>query len=145
MQMTFFSFSILATYDVVEGSEFEPSSGNTLKNSKEDASLGKAPIANELLDEKVIQMIISRSEKADKYSTAIASMKEAINRHWRDLEELRKNKEMEEIQNAQYLKVSVKKVCMYVLQFGVYYLIKAALFENFIYFSIINISDFVGC
>ena len=103
----------MATYGIIDGSEFETSSESSLQPSKQDASLDKIPIANELLDEKVIHMIISRSEKAEKYSTAVASMKEAINRHWRDLEELRKNKEMEEIKNAQYLKVSVKKVCIY--------------------------------
>ena len=66
--------------------------------------------SNELIDEKVIHMIISRSEKADKYGSAVKSIKEAINRHWQELEELRRSKEREEMQNAKYLKISVKKV-----------------------------------
>ena len=98
-------------YAIFEGMEFETSSESALKHSKEEG-LATIPIVNELLDEKVIHMIISRSEKAEKYSTAVTSMKEAINRHWRELEELRKNKEMEELKNAQYLKVSVEKVCI---------------------------------
>ena len=107
------TFLMLATYEILKGSEFEPSNGGSLKPSAQDTSPATVPIANELLDDKVIHMIISRSEKAEKYSAAVASMKEAINRHWRELEELRKNKEMEEMKNSQYLKVSVKKVCMY--------------------------------
>ena len=55
-------------------------------------------------------MIISRSEKAEKYRSAVVSIKEAINRHWQELEELRKNKEMEERDTANHLKISIKKV-----------------------------------
>ena len=97
-------------YDILVGRGFETSSESALKHPKEEVGMATIPIVNELLDEKVIHMIISRSEKAEKYSTAVTSMKEAINRHWRELEDLRKNKEMEELTNAQYLKVSVEKV-----------------------------------
>ena len=78
-------------------------------NSERSQSL-KVVNRNELLDEKVVHMIISRSEKAEKYRSAVVSIKEAINRHWQELEELRKNKEMEERDTANHLKISIKKV-----------------------------------
>ena len=55
-------------------------------------------------------MILHRSKKAEKYGTAVLSMKEAINRHWLELEELRRNKEQEEIKSSKYLKGFVQKV-----------------------------------
>ena len=85
--------------------------------SKRDAHQDESPHTYELLDEKVISMIISRSEKAEKYSTAVLSMKNAINRHWQELEKLRKSKEMEEVENSKYLKVSVEKVYIYVRKY----------------------------
>ena len=78
-------------------------------NSERSQSL-KVVNRNELLDEKVVHMIISRSEKAEKYRSAVVSIKEAINRHWQELEELRRNKEMEERDTVNHLKISIKKV-----------------------------------
>ena len=78
--------------------------------AKRDSLPDEEHHSNELIDEKIIQMIISRSEKADKYASAVTSIKEAINRHWQELEELRRSKERGEMRNAKYLKISVEKV-----------------------------------
>ena len=77
-----------------------------------DIVLGKHR-SNELIDDKVIHLLISRSDKAEKYSCAVQSIRQAINRHWQELEELRRTKEEEEIENTKYLKMSVEKVCQY--------------------------------
>ena len=55
-------------------------------------------------------MILYRSKKAEKYGTAVLSMKEAINRHWQELEDLRRSKEIEEMKSTKYLKGIVEKV-----------------------------------
>ena len=65
---------------------------------------------NIILDDKVIRMILYRSKKAEKYGTAVLSMKEAINRHWQELEDLRRSKEIEEMKSTKYLKGIVEKV-----------------------------------
>ena len=70
---------------------------------------------NIILDDKVIRMILHRSKKAEKYGTAVLSMKEAINRHWQELEELRRNKEQEEMKSSKYLKGFVQKVYLKIL------------------------------
>ena len=84
--------------------------GDVSLQSKQDIQLNEAINTNELLDDKIVHMIISRSEKAEKYGTAVTSIKNAINRHWQELEALRKSKEIEDIENAKYLKVLVEKV-----------------------------------
>ena len=83
---------------------------NQVITSKEEFLKEEEPDTNIILDDKVIRMILHRSKKAEKYGTAVLSMKEAINRHWQELEELRKNKELEEMKSSKYLKVIVQKV-----------------------------------
>ena len=78
-----------------------------------DIVLDEHYCSNELIDDKVIHLLISRSDKAEKYSCAVQSIRQAINRHWQELEELRRTKEEEEIENTKYLKMSVEKVCQY--------------------------------
>ena len=45
---------------------------------------------HELMSEKVVQLMLSRlpEDRAAKFSPAIRSMQEAINRHWQELEHL---------------------------------------------------------
>ena len=83
---------------------------NQVITPNEDNQKEEVPDTNIILDDKVIQMILHRSKKAEKYGTAVLSMKEAINRHWQELEELRKEKELEEMKSSKYLKVLVQKV-----------------------------------
>ena len=83
---------------------------NQVITPKEDNQKDEILDTNIILDDKVIRMILYRSKKAEKYGTAVLSMKEAINRHWQELEELRKNKELEEMKSSKYLKVIVQKV-----------------------------------
>lgn len=79
---------------------------------------------NIILDDKVIRMILHRSKKAEKYGTAVLSMKEAINRHWQELEELRRNKEQEEMKSSKYLKGFVQKVFLKMLLYMIRYITK---------------------
>ena len=88
----------------------DEANNNQVITSKEEFQKGEEPDTNIILDDKVIRMILHRSKKAEKYGTAVLSMKEAINRHWQELEELRKEKELEEMQSSKYLKVLVQKV-----------------------------------
>ena len=83
---------------------------NQVITPKEDNQKEEVQDTNIILDDKVIRMILHRSKKAEKYGTAVLSMKEAINRHWQELEELRKDKELEEMKSSKYLKVLVQKV-----------------------------------
>ena len=83
---------------------------NQVITPNEDNQKEEVPDTNIILDDKVIQMILHRSKKAEKYGAAVLSMKEAINRHWQELEELRKEKELEEMKSSKYLKVLVQKV-----------------------------------
>ena len=86
---------------------------NQVNTPKEDNQKEEVQDTNIILDDKVIRMILHRSKKAEKYGTAVLSMKEAINRHWQELEELRKDKELEEMKSSKYLKVLVQKVRKY--------------------------------
>ena len=86
---------------------------NQVITPKEDNQKDEILDTNIILDDKVIRMILHRSKKAEKYGTAVLSMKEAINRHWQELEELRKDKELEEMKSSKYLKVLVQKVRKY--------------------------------
>lgn len=86
---------------------------NQVITPKEDNQKDEILDTNIILDDKVIRMILYRSKKAEKYGTAVLSMKEAINRHWQELEELRKDKELEEMKSSKYLKVLVQKVRKY--------------------------------
>ena len=102
----------------LEETIFEKSSNMKLScheanNNQVITSKEEGPDTNIILDDKVIRMILHRSKKAEKYGTAVLSMKEAINRHWQELEELRKDKELEEMKSSKYLKVLVQKVRKY--------------------------------
>ena len=88
---------------------------NQVITLKEDNQKDEILDTNIILDDKVIRMILHRSKKAEKYGTAVLSMKEAINRHWQELEELRRNKEQEEMKSSKYLKGFVQKVYLKIL------------------------------
>ena len=93
--------------------KFDGENNNKTNDLKDKTELDDEPHTNIILDDKVIRMILHRSQKAEKYGTAVLSMKEAINRHWQELEDLRRNKEMEEMTSSKYLKVLVEKVGNY--------------------------------